>query len=84
MTFLNNAGDLPLLTVDSSAMWSGVTVAVDEERAGTSEAVSGSFELGVSESNAGRITVSYDASAVEVTEESSRGWALESARSYFH
>ncbi|CAM9633006.1 unnamed protein product, partial [Hapterophycus canaliculatus] len=72
VTFLNNAGDLPLLTADSSAMWSSVTVAVDEERAGTSEAVSGSFDLGVSETDTERITVSYDASAIEVTKESSR------------
>lgn len=66
VTFLNNAGDLPLMTVDNSAMWGGVTVAVDEERRGTSEAVAGSFELGVSGNDTERVVVPYDVSAVEV------------------
>lgn len=66
VTFLDNAGDLPELTADSSAMWGGVTVAVDEERSGTSEAVTGSFELSVSGNQAETVTVSYDASDTEV------------------
>lgn len=66
VTFLNNAGDLPLMTVDSSAMWGGVTLTVNEERGGTSEAVTGSFELGVSGNDTERVTVLHDASAIEV------------------
>lgn len=66
VTFLNNAGDLPLMTVDSSAMWGGVTVTVDEERGGTSEAVTGSFELGLSGNDTERVNVPHNASAVEV------------------
>lgn len=66
VTFLNNAGDVPLLTADSSALWGGVTVTVNEERTGTSEAVSGSFDLSVSGNEAENVTVSYDASATEV------------------
>lgn len=66
VTFMNNAGNLPLLVADSSAMWGGVTVSVDEEREGTSESVSGSFELGVSENASERVIVSHDVSAMEV------------------
>lgn len=66
VTFLNNAGDVDSLTADSSAMWGGVTVAVDTVRGGTSEAVSGSFELNVSGNQAERVTVPHDASAAQV------------------
>lgn len=66
VTFLNNAGNLPELTADDSAMWGGVTVDVDEERSGTSEAVSGSFDVSVSGNGADRVTVSHDVSAAEV------------------
>lgn len=66
VTFMNNAGDLPLLVADSSAMWGGVTVSVAEERTGTSKAVSGSFELGISGNYSESETVSHDASAAEV------------------
>ena len=66
VTFLNNAGNLPELTADSSAMWGGVAVAVDEQRTGTSVAVSGSFELSVSGNGAEKVTVPHDASYAEV------------------
>lgn len=66
VTFLNNAGDLPELTADSSAMWGSVIVAVGQQRAGTSLAVSGSFELSVSGNGADTVTVSHDASVAEV------------------
>lgn len=66
LTFMNNAGDLPLLVADSSAMWGGVSVSVAEERKGTSTPMSGSFELGVSGNESKRETVSHDASAAEV------------------
>lgn len=66
VTFMNNAGDLPLLVADNSAMWGGVTVGVVEERTGTSKAVSGSFELAVSEDGSKSETISHDASAAEV------------------
>ena len=66
MTFLNNAGNVPELTADSSAMWGGVIVAVDEQRSGTSVAVSGSFELSVSGNEAETVTLTYDASISEV------------------
>lgn len=56
-----------MLTADSSSMWDGVTVSVDEERKGTSMGVSGSFELGVSGNEGETATVSYAASAVEVS-----------------
>lgn len=66
VTFMNNAGNLPELVADSSAMWGGVTVSVNEEREGTSETVSGSFELGISGSTSGRVAVSHDVTAAEV------------------
>lgn len=66
VTFMNNAGDLPLLVADSSAMWGGVAVSVAEERMGTSMSVSGSFELGVSGDESKSETVSHDASSGEV------------------
>lgn len=67
VTFLNNAGNLPLLEVDDSALWGGVIVAVEEERAGTSVAVSGSFELGLESNASDRVVVPHDASATEVS-----------------
>ena len=66
MTFLNNAGNIPELTADSSAMWGGVAVDVDEQRSGTSAAVSGSFDISMSGSAAETVTVPYDASDTEV------------------
>ncbi|CAM9426180.1 unnamed protein product, partial [Ectocarpus fasciculatus] len=66
VTFLNNAGDLPLLAADSSAMWGGVTVAVDEERNGTSEGISGSFALSVAGNDTENVVVAHDASATEL------------------
>lgn len=69
MTFLNNAGNLPELTADNSAMWGGVVVAVDEQRSGTSVAVSGSFDLSVSGNEVERVTVSHDASDTEVKQD---------------
>lgn len=66
VTFMNNAGDLPLLVADSSAMWGGVSVSAAEERKGTSTSVSGSFELGISGNESKSETVSHDASAAEV------------------
>lgn len=69
VTFLNNAGDLPLLAVDSSAMWGGVTIAVDEERSGTSEGITGSFTLSVAGNDTDNVVVAHDASAVEVRTE---------------
>lgn len=66
VTFLNNAGNLPLLTVDSSAMWGGVTISVDEEVRGTSKPVTGSFEIGTSEEPGAKVMLPYYVSAVEV------------------
>lgn len=74
VTFLNNAGNLPLLEADSAAMWGGVTVVVDEERAGTSESVSGSFELRASGNDSESVIASYDASATEVRTRSRHCW----------
>ena len=67
MTFLNNAGDIDMLTADSSSLLDGVTVAVNEERKGTSAGVSGSFELGAAGNEAETVTVPYTASAVDVS-----------------
>lgn len=67
VTFLNNAGNLPELAADSSAMWGGVVVDVDERRSGTSEPVSGSFGLSVTGNAGETVTVSHDASASEVS-----------------
>ena len=72
VTFMNNAGDLPLLVADSSAMWAGVAVTVAEERMGTSTSVSGSFELGISGNEWKSETVSHDASAAEVSTNAGR------------
>lgn len=72
VTFLNNAGNLPLLEADSSSMWGGVTVMIDEDREGTSESVSGSFELRASANASERVIASYDASATEVWKRSRR------------
>lgn len=69
VTFLNNAGDLPVLAVDNSAMWGGVTVAVNEERNGTSEGVSGSFALSMAGNDTDNVVVDHDASAAEVKTE---------------
>ncbi len=62
-----------MLTADSSSMWGGVTVTVDEERKGTSVGVSGSFKLGVSGNEAETATVSYAASDVEVSHTERKG-----------
>lgn len=63
---MNNAGNLPLLTVDSSTMWGGVTISVAEEVRGTSKPVTGSFEIGTSEELGAKVMLSYHISAVEV------------------
>ena len=68
VTFLNNAGNLPLLAVDVSTMWGSVTMTVVEERKGTSELVSGSFELGISKDPTAKVMLSCDVSANEVME----------------
>lgn len=66
VTFLNNAGNLPLLEVDHSTLWGGATILIDEERLGTSVPVSGSFELFMQERDEVSITLPYDASGEEV------------------
>lgn len=66
VTFLNNAGNLPILEADTSALWGGVSITVAEEREGTSTPVSGSFELGSPKNMSERVMISYDASATEV------------------
>lgn len=76
VTFLNNAGNLPLLEADSSSMWGGVTVMIDEDREGTSQSVSGSFELKASANDSERVIASYDASATEVWKRSWRCWYI--------
>lgn len=68
VTFLNNAGDLPLLVADSTAVWGGVTVVVEEDRAGTSSTLSGSFDVGISGDTSDMVTVSHDSSADEVSQ----------------
>lgn len=67
VTFLNNAGDLPLLQADDSGLWGGVSIAVSEERSGTSETISGTFELGLRSNPLERIVAPYDSSAAEVS-----------------
>lgn len=66
VTFMNNAGNLPLINVDSSAVWGGVTMSVDEEIRGTSKPVAGSFELGTSEEPGAKVMLPHYVSAVEV------------------
>lgn len=65
VTFLNNAGDLPPIEVDDSGLWGGISATIEEERAGTSTPVSGSFELSISNSLES-VALSHDASAAEV------------------
>lgn len=67
VTFLNNAGNLPLLEVERSNLWGGATILVEEERSGTSAPVSGSFELFMQERDEVSVALPYDASGEEVS-----------------
>lgn len=74
VTFLNNAGDLPLLETDVSGLWGGVTATVGEERAGTSIRVSGSFLLSAGNSSES-VPLFHNASANEVKKRERRAWS---------
>lgn len=66
VTFMNNAGNVPNLVADSSDMWGSNTVSVGEQRMGTSEPISGSFELRASENTSEGVRILYNSSAAEV------------------